>query len=105
MFTLGQFGRATTCGTEAFDYQSDVFKSLKQQAMVGSQQATSAAQQANLRYAEQQLDRTRKLYADGTATRWQQQVTDFFVRFGNIQNPVPASTYFDARLFMDTVKA
>ena len=47
----------------------------------------------------------RKLYADGTAARWQQQVTDFFVRFGNIQNPVPASTYFDAKLFMETVKA
>lgn len=47
----------------------------------------------------------RKLYADGTATRWQQQVTDFFVRFGNIQNPVPASTYFDTKLYMDTVKA
>jgi len=47
----------------------------------------------------------RKLYADGTATRWQQQVTDFFVRFGNIQNPVPAATYFDAKLFLDTVKA
>ena len=46
----------------------------------------------------------RKLYADGTATRWQQQVTDFFVRFGNIQNPVPASTYFDTKLYMDTVK-
>ena len=47
----------------------------------------------------------RKLYSDGTATRWQQQVTDFFVRFGNIQNPVPAATYFDAKLFLDTVKA
>lgn len=46
----------------------------------------------------------RKLYADGTATRWQQQVTDFFVRFGGIQNPVPASTYFDAKLYMDTIK-
>ena len=33
----------------------------------------------------------RKLYADGTVTKWLQQVTDFFVRFGNIQNPVPAS--------------
>ena len=47
----------------------------------------------------------RKLYADGTATRWQQQVTDFFVRFGGIQNPVPASTYFDTKLYLDTVKA
>ena len=31
-------------------------------------------------------------------------MTDFFVRFGNIANPVPASTYFDAKLYMDTVK-
>ena len=37
----------------------------------------------------------RKLYADGTVTKWLQQVTDFFVRFGSIQNPVPASQYFD----------
>jgi NitT/TauT family transport system substrate-binding protein len=47
----------------------------------------------------------RKLYADGTAMRWQQQVTDFFARFGNIQNPVPASTYFDSKLYMETIKA
>jgi NitT/TauT family transport system substrate-binding protein len=47
----------------------------------------------------------RKLYADGTATRWQQQVTDFFVRFGGIQNPVPASIYFDAKLYLDTIRA
>ena len=33
----------------------------------------------------------RKLYADGTTTRWLQQVTDFFVNAGGIQNPVPAS--------------
>ncbi len=47
----------------------------------------------------------RKLYADGSVTRWLQQVTDFFVKFGNIQNAVPASTYFDTKLFLDTVKA
>ena len=47
----------------------------------------------------------RKLYADGSVTRWLQQVTDFFVKFGNIQNPVPASTYFDTKLFLDTIKA
>ena len=35
----------------------------------------------------------RKMYADGTVTGWLQQVTDFFVRFGNIANPVPASKY------------
>ena len=47
----------------------------------------------------------RKLYADGSVTRWLQQVTDFFVKFGNIQNPVPASNYFDTKLFLDTIKA
>jgi NitT/TauT family transport system substrate-binding protein len=46
----------------------------------------------------------RKLYADGTVTQWSQQVTDFFVRFGNIQNPVPASKYFDTSLYLETVK-
>lgn len=47
----------------------------------------------------------RKLYADGSVTRWLQQVTDFFAKFGNIQSPVPASTYFDTRLYLDTIKA
>lgn len=47
----------------------------------------------------------RKLYADGTATRWLQQVTDFFVAAGGIQNPVPASKYFVPKLYLDTVKA
>lgn len=46
----------------------------------------------------------RKLYADGTVTGWLQQVTDFFVKFGNIQNPVPASQYFDTKLYLETVK-
>ncbi len=47
----------------------------------------------------------RRLYADGTVTKWLQQVTDFFVRFGGIQNPVPASQYFDTKPYLDTVKA
>ncbi|MCC6197441.1 MAG: ABC transporter substrate-binding protein, partial [Burkholderiales bacterium] len=47
----------------------------------------------------------RKLYADGTVTGWLQQVTDFFVRFANIQNPVPASKYFETKPYLDTVKA
>jgi NitT/TauT family transport system substrate-binding protein len=46
----------------------------------------------------------RKLYADGTVTRWLQQVTDFFVATGNIQNPVPAAQYFDPSIYMDTIK-
>ena len=36
--------------------------------------------------------------------RWLQQVTDFFVALGNIQNPVPASKYFDPKLYLETVK-
>ncbi len=43
-------------------------------------------------------------YADGTATRWLQQVTDFFVQVGNIANPVPATQYFDTSLYMQTIK-
>lgn len=46
-----------------------------------------------------------KLYADGTVTKWLQQVTDFFVRFGGIQNAVPASQYFDPKIYLETVKA
>jgi NitT/TauT family transport system substrate-binding protein len=47
----------------------------------------------------------RKQFADGTVTKWLQQVTDFFVKFGNIQNPTPASQYFDPKIYMDTIKA
>ena len=47
----------------------------------------------------------RKLYADGTVTNWLQQVTDFFVRFGGIQNPVPASKYFEPGLYEKTISA
>jgi NitT/TauT family transport system substrate-binding protein len=46
----------------------------------------------------------RKLYSDGTVTGWLQQVTDFFVRFGNIQNATPAKGYFDPQIFLDTIK-
>ena len=47
----------------------------------------------------------RGMYADGTVAKWLQQVTDFFVRFGGIQNPVPATKYFDTKPFLDTVRA
>ena len=47
----------------------------------------------------------RKLYQDGTALGWLQQVTDFYARFGGIQNPVPAKTYFDTSLLVNNVKA
>ena len=46
-----------------------------------------------------------KMYSDGTVTKWLQQVTDFFVRFANIQNPVPASQYFDPKPYLQAIKA
>ena len=47
----------------------------------------------------------RKMHEDGTTVRWLQQVTDFFVTAGNIQNPVPASQYFDPKIYLDAVKS
>ncbi|HPU53061.1 MAG TPA: ABC transporter substrate-binding protein [Burkholderiaceae bacterium] len=47
----------------------------------------------------------RAKYADGTVTKWLQQVTDFFVQAGNIASPVPASQYFDPKIYLDVVKA
>jgi NitT/TauT family transport system substrate-binding protein len=47
----------------------------------------------------------RQKYADGTVTKWLQQVTDFFTDFAKIENPVPASKYFDASLYMNAIKA
>jgi NitT/TauT family transport system substrate-binding protein len=47
----------------------------------------------------------RKLYADGTVTKWLNQVTDFFVESGGITNPVRAEQYFMPQLYMDAVKA
>lgn len=46
----------------------------------------------------------RQLYANGTVTKWLQQVTDFFVRFAKIENPVPADQYFDPSIFLSIVK-
>ena len=46
----------------------------------------------------------RKLYQDGTAIGWLQQVTDFYARFGGIKDPVAARTYFDTGLYLDNVK-
>ncbi|MCU1286610.1 MAG: hypothetical protein JWO13_2960 [Acidobacteriales bacterium] len=44
---------------------------LKQQATVGSQEATHAAKIANVKYAEQQLGRTKQLASDGVVSRQQ----------------------------------
>ena len=50
------------------------------------------------------IDEWRKLFAEGTVTKWLQQVTDFFVATGNISNPIPASQYFDPSIYMDATK-
>src|SRR5712671_5446437 len=42
---------------------------LKQQATVNSQESTRASKLANLRYAEQQHERTKKLFAEGVVSR------------------------------------
>lgn len=47
----------------------------------------------------------RKLYADGTVTKWLNQVTDFFVESGGITNPVRAEQYFMTQFYLDTAKA
>ena len=47
----------------------------------------------------------RTRYQDGTVTKWLQQVTDFFVANANIQNALKADQYFDAKPFLETVKA
>lgn len=47
----------------------------------------------------------RAKYADGTVTKWLQQVTDFFAGFAHIDNPVPASTYFDPSIYLSVIKA
>jgi NitT/TauT family transport system substrate-binding protein len=47
----------------------------------------------------------RKLYSDGTVTKWLNQVTDFFVESGGITNPVRAETYFERQIYLNTVKA
>lgn len=45
-----------------------------------------------------------KLYQDGTVTGWLQKTTDFFVDFAKIPNAVPASQYFDPKLYLQVVK-
>ena len=47
----------------------------------------------------------RTRYQDGTVTKWLQQVTDFFVANASIQGALKAEQYFDAKPFLETVKA
>jgi NitT/TauT family transport system substrate-binding protein len=46
----------------------------------------------------------RQLYVNGNVTKWLQQVSDFFVRFAKIENPVPAAQYFDPSIFISVAR-
>jgi NitT/TauT family transport system substrate-binding protein len=45
----------------------------------------------------------KRLYADGTVTKWLEQVTDFFMANANVKNFTPASKYFDPSLYLSTL--
>ncbi|WP_175819461.1 ABC transporter substrate-binding protein [Burkholderia sp. BCC0419] len=44
-------------------------------------------------------------YVDGTATRWLQQVTDFFVKNSGIPDSLKAGQYFDPSIYREVVRA
>jgi NitT/TauT family transport system substrate-binding protein len=45
----------------------------------------------------------KRLYSDGTVTRWLQQVSDFFMADAGITGAMKASEYFDPKLYLATV--
>lgn len=46
----------------------------------------------------------RRLYSDGTVTKWLQQVSDFFVTEAGATKSIPASEYFDTSLYLATIQ-
>jgi NitT/TauT family transport system substrate-binding protein len=46
-----------------------------------------------------------KYYGDGTAAKWLNQVTDFNVAVGAIQQPMMADKYFDPSIFLQAAKS
>jgi len=45
----------------------------------------------------------KKMYSDGTVTRWLQQTTDFFMANARVKDSTPASKYFDPSLYLQTI--
>ena len=45
----------------------------------------------------------KKMYSDGTVTKWLQQSTDFFMANAGIKDFTPASKYFDPSLYLKTI--
>ena len=46
----------------------------------------------------------RGLCSSGTITEWLQQVTDFYTRVTEIENPLTAAQYFDPSIFLSVIK-
>jgi len=45
----------------------------------------------------------KKLYSDGTVTKWLEQTTDFFMANAGVKDFTPASKYFDPSLYLNTI--
>ena len=45
----------------------------------------------------------KRLYSDGTVTKWLQQVSDFFMTEAGEQKSTPATEYFDPSLYLATL--
>lgn len=45
----------------------------------------------------------KRLYSDGTVTRWLQQVSDFFMAEAGVGNATRASDYFDTSIYLSTI--
>jgi NitT/TauT family transport system substrate-binding protein len=69
-------------------YQQVPLTDLKEQ--LGAQRVFPSKEWANM-------------FQDGTVTGWLQQVTDFYVSVGGIENPVPAEEYFVPELYVEVV--
>lgn len=45
----------------------------------------------------------KKMYSDGTVTKWLQQTTDFFMANAGVEDFTPADKYFDPSLYLQTI--
>jgi NitT/TauT family transport system substrate-binding protein len=45
----------------------------------------------------------KRLYSDGTVTKWLQQVSDFFMTDAGLSGTKPAAEYFDPSLYLATI--
>lgn len=83
--------RNTTAAAEALQKNhypeataADIMEALKAQKMFSSRE-------------------WKRLYADGTVSRWLQQTSDFFMGEAGVAEARPATEYFDPSLYLSTV--